>query len=68
MTTAKRHRHRDKASLFVEIDADLLRRVNAEAVDRGVNKWEVVQEALLKGLPLLSDSPTPVFEGLDRIA
>ncbi len=66
MASAKRYRDRDKAALFAEISSDLVNRVDSEATVRGVNKWEVVEEALRKGLPLLSPSAAITFEDLAR--
>jgi hypothetical protein len=68
---AKRHRDRKKASLFAEIDPGVVNRVKAEAESRGVNKWEVVEQALIRGLDLLDPVTEPYsldLRGLDKSA
>lgn len=57
--TAKRRRDRKRTPLFAEIDPGVVARVNAEAATRGLNKWEIVEEALIRGLDLLGHVEEP---------
>ncbi len=68
---AKRHRDRKKSGLYVEIDPAVVDRVTAEAAKRGVNKWEIVQEALALGLEGLGPVKEPYsldLHGLNKTA
>lgn len=70
-SSAKRHRDRKKSGLFVEIDPAVVDRVTAEAAQRGVNKWEIVQEALALGLDRLGPVKEPYaldLHGLNKTA
>ncbi|MGV9638084.1 hypothetical protein ACWDO0_28240 [Nocardia rhamnosiphila] len=55
----KRYRRDDEkiADLFVTVDKSLVERAQAEAKANNVNLWEVVEDALRKGLPPKDAAP-----------